>query len=140
MISSIHQRGKATVDRGDAAQVVVVDVSKDDGLHILSRQLSSIHEVELFFPRGSKEALHAGVVVASTSTAHALDELVALERLTELPAGKLATPVGVEDVALDLTPQQAFSSAWTHGSAFIIALSMWKLWMLPSKQSNTAAR
>lgn len=51
---------QTTIDRRDPAQVVVVDVPKDDDLHVLAPQFGGTHAVEFLLQYG-KKALHAGV-------------------------------------------------------------------------------
>lgn len=82
-LSSEYQRRQAAVDGRDPPQVVVVDVPKYDGFHILLGKLSGIHNVKIFHFQGGEEAFHPGVVIAAAGAAHALNKLAASESLTE---------------------------------------------------------
>ena len=77
-----------------------MDIPKNNGLHILKPQFGGIHMVEFFFLQRGKKALHAGVIIAMSGTAHALYDLVAPEHLAEQLAGELAAPIGMQDQAL----------------------------------------
>ena len=66
-------------------------------------QQSRVCRIELFFLQCGKEALHSSVVVAAACAAHALPDLMALERSAEQPAGELAATVGVQNQAAHLS-------------------------------------
>ena len=72
-ISSEHQRRQAAGDGGDAPEVVVADIAEHRALYGVATQPGGVHGVELLLLQGGEEALHPGVIIAASGTAHALD-------------------------------------------------------------------
>ena len=52
---SIHQRGQTAVDRADTAQVIVVNVAKNDAFYLVTAQFCSVDVVQFFLLERSKK-------------------------------------------------------------------------------------
>mgnify|MGYP007096553245 CR=1 FL=1 len=77
-----------------------MDIPEHHALNSFARQPGRVNPVQLFLLQRREKALHARVVIAPPDAAHALNELMAFECQTVLPACELAAPVGVEYCAL----------------------------------------
>ena len=81
--------------------VVGEDVSEDDGLDLFSLHSVCRYLIQFFFFQRGKEALHASVVIAMSSTAETLNEPVCNKFPAEGIACVLAATVAVKDSSVE---------------------------------------
>ena len=93
----LGERWETTVGAVNPTMIIVLDISKDNRLNHVLGHLHRIDTIKFFFLERCEKALHPGIIIASTNTAHTLDRALCSQCGSDGCACKLRPTIRVKD-------------------------------------------